>query len=733
MSLVLHPAGRPGLLVRAGAGAAGLLAHQHGRFAPWMAVALGAGIVAYFERATEPGPGVLWAVPALGLAALLLARRSVLAAWLCGLAAAAALGFGAAAWHAARMPPPLVLPFGAVSLTGTVAEVEALPEGLRLTLDAPRLGGGEALPRRLRVRLRADDPARPEPGQAVALRALLREPGAPAAPGGWDFQRAAYFSGLGGSGFALGPARVLPGEGAPPALAALRARLEQRIRAGIPGAPGAIAAALVTGSQGAIPAAELAAMRDSGLAHLLSVSGLHMAIVMGAVFAVLRLALAAVPWVALRVPGKAVAAIGGLAAGGFYMLLTGSQVPMQRCFGMAVLVTLAILSGRRPLSLRALALAAAAVMLAAPAELLGPSFQMSFAAVLALVAGHEALAPALARLRTLPGPWRRPALLVAGLVVTSALAGAATAPFGLHHFGRLQLYGIAANAVAVPLTSLWVMPAGMVALVAMPVGLEAWPLWLMGQGVEGILWVARLVAAWPGAAPALAPLPGWSLALAAFGFCWLCLWQGTLRWPGVPMVVAGLAAGLASPPPDLLVSPDSRLVALRTPEGVFLHRLPGATAFTRDALLRRMGVAAAQPLPEEGEVAGGAIACSAAACRFRPRPGAAEAVLLRTPPPPRGARRGPGPDAAALAEACGRAALIVATEPIRPRCAASAAIDRFTTWRDGPQAAWLGPAGAVLVAGRAMRGDRPWVPAPPLPGRAEPLPLAPRDGEAPDQ
>jgi competence protein ComEC len=448
---------------------------------------------------------------------------------------------------------------------------------------------------------------------------------------------------------------------------------------------------------------------------------------MGTSFAVLRIAIALVPWLALRVPGKAWAAIGALAAGLGYTLLTGAQVPVQRSLAMAALVTLGLVVGRRALTVRSLALAAALVLLIAPAELLGPSFQMSFAAVLALAAGWEALRGRLPRAGPRSGWVRKLALAVLGLMLTSVLAGAATAPYGLHHFGRLQIYGVAANALAVPLTSLLVMPAGMLALVLMPFGLEAPALWAMGQGVEAILVVARQVAAWPEAAPVLPPLPGWALGVATLGYCWLCLWRGRARLLGVPVIAAGLAAGMAQPPPDLLVSADARLVALRTGQGVFLREAPGATAFARGAFLRHLGVAEALPLPAAGEAAGGAIACTAAACRFRPRRDSAEAVLFLTPAPARGARRGEPPDAVLLAEACGRVALLVASEPLRPRCRSSAAIDRFDVWRDGAHAAWLGPAGAAVESERALRGRRPWVPPPPLPGRPEPLPLAPLD------
>jgi competence protein ComEC len=518
---------------------------------------------------------------------------------------------------------------------------------------------------------------------------------------------------------------MTPGAGGLTVFALLRAKLEAKVAAAIPGAAGAVAAALLTGSQAAIPPAEIAAMRDSGLAHLLSVSGLHMTIVMGAVFGVLRLLVALVPWLALRVNGKAVAAVGALLAGLGYTLLTGAQVPMQRCLVMAALVTLGLLAGRRALTLRSLALAAAAVVLVAPAEVLGPSFQMSFAAVLALAAGWEALR---GRLPAAGSGWRRRlALAGIGLVATSILAGAATAPFGLHHFGRLQVYGVAANALAVPITSLLVMPAGMIALLLMPFGFEGPALWVMGQGVAAILAVAAHVAAWPNATPVLAPLPGPALAVMSFGFSWLALWRGALRLVGVPIMAGALAAGLSVPPPEVLMTADARLIALRTSKGVFFHAQPGASAFARNAVLRQMGAERAMPLPAEGEAASGAIACTPAACRFRPYRDGPEAVLFRTAPPARGTRSGEPPDAAVLAEACGRAALLLATEPLRRRCPGSAVIDRFTVWREGAQAVRLSPQGVSIMSERALRGARPWVPPPPVPGRPDPQPLAPLD------
>jgi competence protein ComEC len=681
--------------------AAEAFATERQQQALWLPVAMGAGILLYFSLRSEPDARLIWLAPGLIIAALLVARRWPFCGWLCALVAAGSFGFAVTLWHAQRAPPPLSPPPRALVIQGIVQNVQALPQGLRVTLAEARLGPeAPRLARSLRIRLRNDDPARPAPGDLLSVRALIRAPAAPAYPGAWDFQRAAFFSGQGGVGFAIGAAEVTPGAGEAPLLAGLRTALETRVMAALPGSAGAISAALLTGSQSAIPTADLNAMRDSGLAHLLSVSGLHIAIVMSVSFWVTRLLLALYRPVALRVPGKLMAGCGALLAGGFYMLLTGAQVPMQRSFAMACLVTLAILAGRKAISLRGLAWAAAVVMIFDPASLLGPSFQMSFAAVLALIAGWEALQPRLTGLRGHRSWAWRIGFAVLGLMMTSVLAGAATAPFGLAHFGRLQWYGVAANAIAVPLTSFIVMPAGMLAAMLMPLGLETPALWVMGLGVEGVLWVARIVAAWPGATQAAMPIPAWGLMVFAFGLCWLCLWRSWWRALGVLPMILGLSSAAFVQPPHILISGDARLIAISAADTLFLQRQSGASSLTRDAWLRLYGQTAAQALPAEGSTAGGKLRCSAEGCVVDEGPGA---FLVR---------RGN------IVAQCGAVAVIISAEPIRQRCRQSLLIDRFSVWRDGPHAVWLSPTGVQVISDRAWRGIRPWVPPPPLPRAA---------------
>jgi competence protein ComEC len=679
------------------------------RLALWLPVAMIAGVVACFQPRAEPPAWLPWLLVMPLPLAMLAARRSLAAAWGLALLGAGGLGFALAAWHAALAPPPLEPPRGAATVTGLVVEVDPLPgEALRLTLRGASWAEGMAPARRdIRVRLRDGDAARPLPSDTVRLRALIRPPSPPAFPGAWDFQRSAYFSGLGGSGFALGPVEIVARGGRAPPLAGMRAVVERRVMEAVPGPAGAIAAALLSGGQSGIAPAEMQAMRDSGLAHLLSVSGLHIAIVMGVTFFVVRFGVALVPALALRVESKPVAAVAALAAGGFYMVLTGSQVPMLRSFAMACLVTLGLLAGRRALTLRVLAFAAVCVIAIQPEAVMGPSFQMSFGAVMALVAAHEATR---GRWPAPEGWWGRAALVLGATVATSVVAGLATAPAGLHHFGRLQLYGVAANALAVPLTSFVVMPAGMLALSVIPLGLEALPLAVMGWGVDAILWVARVVAAWPGAALSVAPIPGWGMAVTALGLCWLCLVRGGWRWLSVPAVAAGLASGAAVAPPLALASADGRLFALVVDGQPFLERRPGAQRFLQEQWLRGFGEEDAPTLPREGEAAGGRIACTPELCLLRDTAGAPLVALWRPPPPRRNAPRSdppPGPH-----PACGAAPVLLSPEPVRGRCAESRVVDRFSLWRDGAHAVL---AGGTVVSDRAHRGERRWVPPRPLP------------------
>jgi len=656
------------------------LTEQRGRFALFLPVFLGAGLLFYFNLATEPP--LAWPLSATALfaaASLALSRRPMARApALCATCVAAGVCLGCLA--AARAPAWIALPRHAAALTGTIDGIDILPAGRRVTLRHPTIDGGPPLPRAVRIRLRTSDTTRLAQGDEIALRALLQPPSPPDYPGGWDTQRDAFFNFQGGFGFAIGPVRVIHRAATHP-LARLRQTIAARIMAALPGPTGAIAATLLTGLGTAIPQADRAAYEASGLAHLLAVAGLHIGIVMGLTFFAARLGLAAWEYAALAWPTRQLAAFAALAAGLLYLEITGAHIPILRSFGMAALVTLGVVTGRRAISLRGLALAATVLMLASPESIMGVSFQMSFSAVLCLIAGYEVARPVL--LHVGAGRWwRRPALYAAGLVLSSALAGTASAPFAAYHFGRACLYYVPANMLAVPLTAIWVMPWGLAALALMPLGLEHLALPPMGWGIAALTGIARFVAAWPDANLPVPLLPCWSPVLVAAGLAWAGLLRGRLRLAGGLPILAGLLAPALLPRPDLVIAPGSRLIALNLAGQIFLQSEPSASAFETQAPLRLWAAGTVRPfttqLPD--------LICDTAACRTN-------RILF--------VRNSDTVD-------CSLPVIISATWLHDP-CPTALVIDHAFVAREGATLVYLTQGGPTALTDRATRGTRPWV------------------------
>jgi competence protein ComEC len=671
---------------------------QAGRFILFLPVFMAAGIVTYFGWPTEP-TAILAPIMAAILitAGLWLADRPVVqATLLCG--ACAAVGFASATRATQAQPAWADLPRRAAQISGTIDGIDILPDGRRLTLHAPSIDHAAALARALRIRLRNTDTTPLEAGDTITVRALIRLPSPPAYPGAWDTQRDAYFAGLAGYGFALGPAsRITAGRAWH--FQAFRGAIAARIVAALPGTTGAIAATLLTGMGTAIPPLDRAAFQASGLAHLLAVAGLHVGIVMGLIYILCRRGLAASEHAALFWPLREIAAIAALLAGAFYLALTGAHVPILRSFAMACLATLALLTGRRALSFRALALAATILMLAAPDLVMGVSFQMSFAAVLALIAGWEALRPHLTSLHG-AGFWRRPALHATGLLITSALAGTASLPVAAYHFGTATSYYIPANMLAVPLTAFWVMPLGLAALALMPFGLQSLALIPMGWGIAGILWIARSVAAWPAAIIPVPQMPPAAVLVILAGMILVSLLRTHIRMAGLPVVGAGLALAWLAPAPDIIVSPDAKLIAARRGGGIYVSAAPGTSRFDRATPARVWGIATAsalQPTIANAMIGMTAqIRCDSSACSFVSH-GQTTVVALGSITACAGTRFG-----ATLG-----ATLIVSHA--RVYCPSATIVDRLSTAAHGATAIRLTAQGPVIRTDEDERGTRPWV------------------------
>ena len=689
---------------------------ERDRWVLWLPPAVALGIAAYFALPVEPPLWLGAMVLILAVGAAWFGRRAQAVLLVALGVGAVALGFAVSQLRTQSVAAPILeRKYGPDWVAGQVLTIEPRVEdgsqGVRVVLRLQGLDGVQpgATPAKVRVRLTKRDPAAFAPGDWLRVRAVLRAPPGPAAPDAFDFGRRAFFQGIGAVGYAVGHAEALaPPVGADDATrseilaawrlawASLRQHVATRVLAAVPGESGAVAAALMTGERNAIPADVIDAMRDSGLAHLLAISGLHIGLIAGLLFFTIRAALALVPRLALDHPIKKWAALAaGLGAFG-YLMLVGATVPTQRAFIMLSLVLLAVILDRKAISLRLVAWAALAILLIAPESLLSASFQMSFGAVVALVAAYETLTaerPGLLVGRSVP---TRIGFYLVGVALTSVIAILATAPFAMFHFNRVAGYGLAANMAAVPLTAFWIMPTALAGFCLMPFGLEALALVPMGWGIDLLLRVARTVAGWPGSVTPVPVMPTYGLALIVLGSLWLCLWRRRWRLWGLGGIVAGALSLAVTAPPDVLADSEGKLLAVRAPDGGMWLSTQRRARFSAGIWLRRASAAEGSTWPRSGTAAGGALTCDPLACLYR-RDGRVVALVQ---------------DPRALAEDCRRADVVVSLEPVDRRACnqPTVLIDRFDLWAKGGHALWLDDGDITVRNVADTRGRRPWAP-----------------------
>ena len=512
-----------------------------------------------------------------------------------------ALGFLNASWRAHQVGAPVLGWHYYGPVEGTVAALDrSSSDKPRVTLAEPVLlrVSPERTPKFVRVSLHSKDGIlEPVPGSRIMVTARLSPPSGPVEPGGFDFQRLAWFRSLGAVGYARTPVVL-----AEPAdvnsfslwLFEFRMKISSGIRDRLPDQAGAFAAAILTGDRSAINPALLEDLRKSNLAHLLAISGLHMGLLTGFIFALVRYGFALIPFVALRFPTKKIAAVLALAAGLAYLGVSGANIATQRAFIMVSVMLVAVLLDRPAITLRAVALAAMIILALRPETVMGPGFQMSFAATSALVATFDYLRR-VGWWRTLQfGRFRRFSPVLA-LIASSAIAGAATAPISAFYFNQIVKFGLLANLLSVPVMGLAVMPSAVVAGLLSVVGLEQPPLQAMQAGIGWILYVAHWIAGLEASVTPVKSAPGQVLALIAAGAIIFMLWQGHLRWVGVAVSLAGFLLWSATERPDILITDNGRLVGIMGETGRALTRKRG-NGFAADTWLENDGDKADQAL-----------------------------------------------------------------------------------------------------------------------------------------
>lgn len=708
-----HEITRPGWSLRPLAEAVrACLENQREQAFLWLPVLFACGVGTYFSLPFEPP---LWPI-ILGLLFILslgsLATHSQGAGSLKALLLIAAVFTGgvlAAQLRTASVYTPQIhKKMNYADVTGWIESLELLPDnkGSRAVLSGLSIEelAPEQTPRKVRIQIRKNEGL--EIGQKIKVLASLNPPSDAIIPGGYDFRRAFYFQGLGAVGFAYTQPEILDQGSNVMSIEAVRNRITENIRAALAGPEGALVVAFTIGQKEGISEEDEEALRASGLAHILAISGMNVDLLAGMVFFTVRLLMALFPAFALRFHIKKIAAVIACASAILFMVIAGATIPTQRAVLMTSIVFLAVIMDRVALSMRLLAVAALVLLAVEPESLLSASFQMSFAAVTALIAAYEYGREHWINAYSKSGIAKRAALYFLGIVFSSVIASAATAPISAYHFQQVAVYGVLANLAAIPLTAFLIMPASLLALILMPVGLAEWPLYAMGWGMTKLIEIARFTAELPGA---VLHTPGWPfsafLMMIAAGLI-LILWRGRGKIIAAPLVLAAAMLIAANPLPDILIAAEGKLAAFRGKDGVFYATTVRGEKFTRENWERAYGLpensSKAFPLeskPEDyarGESENIPL-CDPQACRVLLK--SKKISFLRHP--------------YAQKVECAWADMIVSFEPMDYKtCRASIVINKFDPWRLGAHAVTIKTDGKIEVLTTRSKthstSARPW-------------------------
>jgi competence protein ComEC len=673
---------------------------EQGRLVLWYPLLLTTGIWTYFGLKSEPPIALALVFLCVSAALVLLMRRSTVALAL----SCCLIGFALAKLRTEWVATPLVTAYASpVQIAGWIDAVD--PQGKKrtaLTVTLQKTVGipSNQHPRRVRLTVSAAA-AEFRVGEMITGAANLVPLSRPVMPGGFDYGRQLYFQSIGATGYLTShridetaeiPARFFLRR----AFHDIRAGLGARIQAAIPGPLGSIADAMITGERAHIPAAMNDSLQRSGLFHILSISGLHMTIVAGGAFWIARALLALSPFLALTYTIKKIAAVAALVTGLCYMLLADSGPATERSYIMVAVMFFAVLVDRRAISTRNLAVAAILILVTAPEQALSASFQMSFMAVMGIAGLFEWW---MMRRQDVEVRQHKPMRWVRKIwsgfgasVATSLVAGALSSIPAIYHFGRIAPYGVIANALALPIVSLLIMPMALAGAVLSSIGLETLPFQLLGVGLSWLMTISDWVASWQGPQQLSTPSIV-TVFLLVIGSCVLFLSRSALRWLAALPLLAAFAVPQVSPLPDIYVDDRAHNVAIRNADGLLVPALPRQARFAVERWLRSEGDASSASIAGKRK----AWSCERGVCTTRVA-GAAVAYLTRE---------------AEVERPCPIADVIVAAYPLRRSCSGrKATVDRFDVWKSGAMTLVVSTDRVDVATAAELRGIRPWVAVP---------------------
>lgn len=547
------------------------LYQERERWFPWLAVLFASGIGLYFVLPQEP---LLWLTlgvwEALVFAAIILRdHRSALI--VIALISLIAFGFGYMQLKAVYLSKQeQVKTEQDLYISGTVEELDYNSKGKqRLVLTQMKDFDENEIKGRYKITLQSKKESF-NIGDEVELAARVDAPSPAVMVGGYQFDRKTFFDGINGTGFALSRTFKLgedkSGENKP-LIEKIRSKIVNRIESVLPADEAGIATALIAGERFGISDKITEDYQNSGLAHFLSISGLHMSMLAGFMFLLVRSIIAAIPPLALRVDSKKISAIIAVILSAIYLAISGGAIPTQRAFIMTFIVLLGIMFSRQAISMRTISWAAIIVLLITPQALIGASFQMSFAAVVALIAFYESSWKGLIHREQKSGFFALCKAYIIGILVSDFIASVATLPFSIYHFNKIAIYTTIGNLLAGPIIGLWIMPSILIVMLLMLLGLDYYALIVLGKGIGLVNDITAKVASLPHAGLPVLSMPLWGLVAIVYGGLWLCIWQKKWRHFGWIAIIIGAMSMITTKVPDVLIDASGKAVAVKDEQG----------------------------------------------------------------------------------------------------------------------------------------------------------------------
>lgn len=685
-----------------------LMQQEYRQLFTWIPVLLGIGIAWYFALHNEPERWVPFNafIYCVILAWLCRNRLPVMGfIWMGG--GVVALGFMLAMWQTQQSDSPVLERSGLYEIEGHIITVDSNSQGVKrflIALNKMDSQTEQAIPKHIRVMIRTKDNGAAV-GDRVRLLVKLSPPPRPVMPEAYNFARKSYFQQLGAVGFAVSEVTIIEPDNRNQwhdFINRLRDTIAMENERILSNPTGAVASALMVGKRYAIDDQVMQHIRDAGIAHILAISGLHMVIVMGFCFVASRKFLAISTRVAVYYPTKKIAAMIAIMMGGIYLLLSGIPVSASRAFIMSSLYFLAILLDREPRPMHSVAWAALVILAMKPSDLLSPGFQMSFAAVVALIASYSFIDQHLRKFREQDTVLlTRLISYVGNMMLSSLIAGVATMPFSIYHFNHYSAYGVLTNLLAIPLTTLWIMPLAMISLLLSPVKLAFLTLIPMGWGIDLLVMLSKNIASLPYADRAFPSFSGWLLGVITVSVLWLSLWHTRLRLFSLPCILASVTWLMLKHDqqrPHIIISgEDKGSFAIINDQGeMMLSSLKRQDNYEKNTWKRRLGLVEGEDI--ELATHHPNYSCDRLACHYRV--GEKHIAFIY--------------DAAALIEDCEHADLLInftyqnAYRLSPNHCSRPRIINRYHLWKNGGYTIRFHGEEMIIKHASYQAANRPW-------------------------